>query len=112
PEQVIVRQSGAEGFAVAEDHGYLAALRTELTDALILEGLAREVVRHIQTMRKEADFDLSDHIAVTYQASGSLVQVMSDFAEYIQGETLADVWQAGSVETDAASLEIDGANLA
>lgn len=112
PEQVIVRQSGAEGFAVAEDHGYLAALRTELTDTLILEGLAREVVRHIQTMRKEADFDLSDHIAVTYQASGSLVQVMSDFAEYIQGETLADVWQAGAVETDTASLEIDGANLA
>ncbi len=89
PEEVEVRRSAAEGFALAEDNGYIAALDTRLNDDLIMEGLAREVVRRVQTMRKDADFDISDTIALTYTASDRLAQAIDRFSEYIRAETLA-----------------------
>jgi isoleucyl-tRNA synthetase len=98
PEQCEVRQEAAAGYAVAEDYGYLAALATELTDDLIQEGLAREFVRRIQTLRKDANFDISDRITVTYQASDRLRTAILSFADYISRETLADsLTEAGPV---------------
>jgi isoleucyl-tRNA synthetase len=96
PAQVLVSQTNAPGFAVAEERGYLAALSTTLTEELIREGLAREVVRYIQDMRKEADFELSDRIAVTFNAEGRIAEVMHQYADYIRSETLAESWQAGT----------------
>jgi len=90
PQQIIVQQTGAEGYAVAENAGYVAALKTELTAALVQEGLAREVVRRIQTLRKDANLDISDHIRVNYQASDQLAAAIQAFADYIATETLAD----------------------
>ena len=94
--QVIVQQTGAEGYAVAESGGYLAALKTELTDDLLQEGLAREVVRRIQNLRKDADLDISDHIAVTYQASDTLKAAIEAHKAYISEETLADTLSEGT----------------
>jgi isoleucyl-tRNA synthetase len=105
PEQCEVHESAAEGYAVAEDYGYLAALTTTLTDELIQEGLAREFVRRVQSLRKEADFDLSDHIAVTYQASDGLRAAIRAFGEYIQRETLADSLSEGAPANAARSDE-------
>ncbi len=50
PEEVEVKQKSAEGFAIAEESGYLAAVDTRLTEELLMEGLAREVVRRVQTL--------------------------------------------------------------
>jgi isoleucyl-tRNA synthetase len=95
PEEVEVRRSAAEGYSIAEDNGYIAALDTRLTDDLIMEGLAREVVRRVQTMRKDADYDISDNIALTYVASTRLAQAIERFAEYIRSETLAQKMEQG-----------------
>jgi isoleucyl-tRNA synthetase len=110
PEQVVVRQESAEGFAVSAEHGYLAALNTELSEDLIREGKAREVVRNIQNLRKEADFELSDRIALTYKTDGELSEVMEAFKDYISTETLIEEWNAGSVANGEFSdtVEIDG----
>jgi isoleucyl-tRNA synthetase len=89
PEEVEVQQRAAEGFAVAEEAGYLAALDTKLTEDLIREGLAREVVRRIQSTRKDANFEIEDTIAVVYTASDKLTEAIEQFAEYIKSETLA-----------------------
>jgi len=105
PEQCEVVQSAAEGYAVAEDYGYLAALATTLTPELVREGLAREFVRRVQTLRKEADFDISDRIAVTYQATGILGEAVRSFAEVIQRETLADSLVEGAPRAGAHSGE-------
>jgi isoleucyl-tRNA synthetase len=90
PAQCEVHQASTEGYAVTEEHGYLAALSTQLTEELVQEGLAREFVRRVQTLRKDADFDISDHITVTYQAAGNVRDAVRAFADYIQRETLAD----------------------
>jgi len=69
-DNVLIETSSAEGYACAEDVGYLAALDTTLTDALRDEGLAREIVRSVQDARKQAGLEVADRIALG--VSGSL----------------------------------------
>jgi isoleucyl-tRNA synthetase len=99
PEEVEVWRQSVEGYAVAESNGYIAALDTTLNEALILEGLAREVVRRVQSMRKDADFAITDKILVQYQASERLEQAIDAHRDYIQSETLA----SQLIKADAAN---------
>jgi len=89
PDEVQVMAAARPGYAVAEEGGYLAALDIELTDELVDEGLAREVVHRVQTMRKSADFDIADYIRVTYATGGRLAAALARNRDYVAGETLA-----------------------
>jgi isoleucyl-tRNA synthetase len=53
------------------------------------EGIAREVVRRLQTMRRSAGLDIADHIVTYYQGGGPIQQVMTSFSDYIKQETLS-----------------------
>jgi isoleucyl-tRNA synthetase len=77
------------GFAVAEEHGYLVALVSDLTPDLVDEGLAREVVHRLQTLRKAAGFDVADRIVVRYDVGEALERVMATWGSYVAAETLA-----------------------
>lgn len=88
PEEVEVRSLAKEGFAVASEGAYLAALVTDLTPELEKEGLAREFVRRVQDLRKTADFDIADRIRLAYLASPKLAAAVKEFSEYIKNETL------------------------
>ena len=90
PEEVEVRVLAREGFAVAAEGAYVAALVTELTPELVQEGLAREFVRRVQDLRKQANLEIADRIRVFYQASSGLAGAVCAFREYIQSETLAE----------------------
>jgi isoleucyl-tRNA synthetase len=89
PDEVEVRAEAKEGYAVASDGAYLAALVTELTKDLIKEGLVREFVRRVQSLRKDADFDIADRIHLFFTASEGLIEAIMDFEDYIKVETLA-----------------------
>lgn len=93
--EVEVKQSAAEGYAVAEDGGLLASLDTRLSDTLVAEGLAREVVRRVQDTRRKADFNVEDRINLVYTATGLLADAIQQFAAYIQDETLAVTLEQG-----------------
>jgi isoleucyl-tRNA synthetase len=95
PEEVEVRLKSPEGYASAEDSGYMASIDPNLTEELVLEGLAREVVRRVQTLRKEADFNISDRITIKYTASERLSRAIEAFADYIRQETLSDKLEQG-----------------
>lgn len=88
PEEVEVRSLAKEGYAVASEGAYLAALVTDLTPELEKEGLARELVRRVQDLRKTADFDISDRIRLAYKATPKLKAAVAEFSEYIKNETL------------------------
>jgi len=88
PDEVEVRTSARSGFEVAADGAYLAALVTELTPELVQEGLAREVVRRVQDLRKTADLDISDRIKLYYQATPDLAEAITLYRDYLKGETL------------------------
>ena len=97
PDETEIKRIATEGYAVADDGMYLVAIDTTLTDDLINEGLAREVVRRVQSMRKDADFNITDQIVVRYQASEKLAKAIEQFREYIASETLATVLESGEV---------------
>jgi len=77
------------GYVVSSEGGYKVALPTEISPQLAAEGMAREVVRRLQTMRRSAGFDIADHIITYYQGEAYVRQVMEDFADYIKQETLS-----------------------
>ncbi len=77
------------GYCIASDAKYRVAISTQLTSELVAEGISREIVRRLQTMRRAAKFDIADHIITYYQAEKEVKQVMADFAGYIKRETLS-----------------------
>ncbi|MBN1121736.1 MAG: isoleucine--tRNA ligase [Anaerolineae bacterium] len=89
PEEIEVQLSPAEGFAVAKEGAYLAALNIVLDDDLLAEGLAREFIRRVQTLRRDADYNVDDRIVVLYKASEKLGQAVEQFEDLIKNETLA-----------------------
>lgn len=97
-----------------EDGGYVVVLDTVMTPELINEGLAREVIRRIQNLRKTADFELNDHIDVVYNgATETIAKALEEFTDYISGETLADSLQKGDVSEEFVSetVELKGQSL-
>ncbi len=95
PDEVEVRAEAKEGYAVASEGAYLAALVTDLTPELVDEGLVREFVRRVQSLRKDADLDIADRIYLYYSASERLTKAISSFQDYIMEETLAKVVTSG-----------------
>jgi isoleucyl-tRNA synthetase len=84
------------GLAVAEDEaGYAVGLDTVMTPDLADEGLARELVRRIQNLRKAAGFEISDHIATYYQGPPRLRAVLQKHGDYVRQETLSEALTEG-----------------
>jgi isoleucyl-tRNA synthetase len=77
------------GFVVVSEAGYRVAVQKQMTDELQAEGMAREIVRRLQNMRRSAGFDIADHIITYYQGEAYIRQVMEEFADYIKQETLS-----------------------
>ncbi len=90
PEEVLVQTEPREGLGLAGEGGLVVALDTELTPELEREGLAREFIRRVQELRKQADYELTDHIVVEYDAGGALAEAVWAFKEEIAAEVLAD----------------------
>ena len=90
PEEVEIRAQARSGFAVAYEGAYVAALVTELTPELVQEGLAREFIRRVQDLRKQAEFEIADRIKIIYQASPLLKEAVEAFRGYIMAETLTE----------------------
>jgi isoleucyl-tRNA synthetase len=88
PQEVLVETHPVEGLAVAADKLATVAIDATLTPELKAEGLAREVVRRIQAMRKDAGFDIADRITTYYQTGDKLVAVFQSWKDYIMAETL------------------------
>ncbi len=112
-EEVLVQTQPAEGLAVAADKVVTVAVDTVITPELKAEGLARELVRRIQSMRKNADFNIEDRILTYYQAEGELAEVFAAWADYIKSETLSETLTAGAIPAGAyqETLTIEGEEL-
>jgi isoleucyl-tRNA synthetase len=88
-EDVEILHDDITGWLVQADNELTVALDTSLSDELIHEGLARELVNRIQNMRKDAGFDVTDRITIFVSAEGRLTKALDAFGPYIQNETLA-----------------------
>ncbi len=88
-EDVLVEETQTEGFVSQSDRGVTVVMDTTLTPELIEEGYVREIVSKIQTMRKEADFEVMDEITVTVETDNELSSIISANLEEIKAEVLA-----------------------
>ncbi len=89
-DEIQVRLTGKNNFAVAADGGFTVALTTEITDELRDEGFARELVNKIQAMRKAADLAVTDRIILwSGSQNNDLKRVWTEKADYIRNETVA-----------------------
>ncbi len=88
-EDVEIQMVAPDDHVLAEEAGYVVSLVTAISEELRLEGLAREIVRRIQTMRKDAGFRIEDTITTYYQADESLLPVFESWGDYIRQETLS-----------------------
>ncbi|MBQ8125352.1 MAG: isoleucine--tRNA ligase [Kiritimatiellae bacterium] len=105
-EDVIVTRTPRAGMVVASAGAIVVGLETALTPALVAEGLAREFVSHVQAMRKEADFEVTQRIAVTVETDAEMRAALERHADYVRNETLAVELAFGAV--DAAPVELNG----
>ena len=88
PDEVEVRITPREGYAVAESAGYMVAVTTELDEDLKVEGMAREFVRRVQNLRKKADLQVTDRIRLYVQGGENVQKVLDRWGDYVTQETL------------------------
>jgi isoleucyl-tRNA synthetase len=110
PEEVLVESVPLEGYAVAQESGIQVALDTTLTEALRHEGLARDLVRAVQEVRKAAGLKLSDRITLYLSEDEALGSVLAIWGDYLRGETLAANLVVGTLTEDGytETVELDG----
>jgi isoleucyl-tRNA synthetase len=104
PDDVLVTTEHASDWRCAEEGGIQIALSTVLTPELIGEGIARDFVRQVQQLRKDADLEITDRIRVDYSTDDDTVAAaIKPWHEYIARETLAD--RIERRETPAAGVK-------
>ena len=111
-EDFEIKAEDVPGLLVANDGALTVALDTNLNDALLAEGMARELVNRIQNMRKNADFNVTDRINVQLEKHDAIEAAVAQFGEYIKEEVLADTLNlvAGLEDGEATEL-LDGVTL-
>ena len=105
-EDLQIFVSSAAGFAAAQGYGITVALDTALTEELLLEGAERELVSKVQTMRKEAGFEVTDRIEIYYTAAGRAAKVLASGA--FAADVLAVNVQEGAGKGYSKTLDING----
>ncbi|MCI8553663.1 MAG: isoleucine--tRNA ligase [Clostridiales bacterium] len=107
-EDLLITVLPAEGFAVQTEGGLTAALDTAVTPELLEEGFVRELTSKLQTMRKEADFQVTDHIAVYARGNERILKILTDNAEDIRRDVLADRLELDTMAGYSREWSING----
>ncbi|MEG1966329.1 MAG: isoleucine--tRNA ligase [Clostridia bacterium] len=107
PADVLTEATQKAGFAAQVENGVTVVLDCNLTPALITEGYQREAVSKLQTMRKDADFDVSDRITVTYEADDELANALEAGRELIMRSVLATAFERGTPPAGTETKEWD-----
>ncbi len=114
PGDVIVQSRAAEGWTGVEERGTQVSLDARVTEELALEGMAREVVRHVQQARKDAGLEMEDRIALyLHTVAERLHKAIEEHRDYLGRETLVDEWATGPLGESAycADVKVDGQPL-
>lgn len=107
-EDLLITMTQQEGYVTEGDNEVTVVLDTNLTEELLEEGFVRELISKIQTMRKEAGFEVMDKIVVSYQAEDKINRIFEKFGTQIQSEVLAEKIAAGAVTGYEKEWNING----
>jgi isoleucyl-tRNA synthetase len=107
-EDLLIETAQMEGYVSESDREITVVLDTNLTKELIEEGFVREIISKVQTMRKDADFEVTDHIRLYQDANEKIRNILMDNAEQIKKETLTDAIFLGEMKGHTADWRING----
>ncbi len=107
-EDLLIDMAQTPGYVSESDNSITVALDTNLTPELVEEGFVRELVSKIQTMRKEAGFEVTDHIRVFQEGNERIAGILKDHGDEIGGEVLADEILTGQMGGYSREWNING----
>lgn len=107
-DDLLIQSQSAEGFTAQSDNGLTVVLDTNLTEELKQEGVERELISKIQSMRKEAGFEVVDRINVYYQTQSEMIIKAFEEGKELKSVVLADEITLGSKEGFAKELDVNG----
>lgn len=110
-DEVEVVNEDIPGYAVANDGVLTVALDLEISENLRIEGQARELVKHIQTFRKESGFEITDRINITIEDSDVAKNIISNFKDYISTQVLAKSFTISPKVENGEKWNIGDTNL-
>ena len=107
-DDLLIDMAQTEGYVSEGDNKVTVALDTNLTPELVEEGFVREVISKIQTMRKEAGFEVTDHINIYQDANDKIAEILKKYADTIKDEVLANHIMLGQMGGFAKEWNING----
>lgn len=110
-EDLLIETVQMEGYVSESDHGITVVLDTKLTPELIEEGFVREIISKLQTMRKDSGFEVTDQIRVYQGGNDKIREIMTNHAEQIKAEVLADSIFIGEMKGHTAEWNINGEDV-
>lgn len=105
---LLISTESREGFVSASENGHTVVLDVNLTPELISEGIVREVISKVQTMRKEAGFNVTDRINFSYSADEEISKVLEDYKDRISKVVLAESFEANKLSGYQKEWDING----
>ncbi|WP_167957588.1 isoleucine--tRNA ligase [Anaerosporobacter faecicola] len=107
-EDLLIEAAQTEGFESNSDYGITVVLDTTLTPELIEEGFVREIISKIQTMRKDAGYEVMDHIIVYQDENDVIKEVIKNNADQIKSEVLAEEIHIGAMSGYTKEWDLNG----
>jgi isoleucyl-tRNA synthetase len=111
-EEAVVETSDVEiisedipGWLVSNEGNLTVALEIELTDELLNEGMARELINRIQNIRKESGLEITDRVAVTVASNEQTDKAIAEYADYIKTQVQADELNIGVNDGEAVDFD-------
>ena len=109
PDDLVIERKPKEGLAVASEGSVVVALEVDLTQELVREGLAREFVNKVQSLRKAADLDVAQRIRITFSGDEAVREAVGEHEAYIRNETLCVQCSfAAGTQGEAGPVDLNG----
>ncbi|SKC04456.1 Isoleucyl-tRNA synthetase [Lachnospiraceae bacterium] len=110
-EDLLIEMSNKEGFVEQSDAKMTVVLDTNLTPELLEEGYVRELISKIQTMRKEAGFEVMDKIVISMNGNDKLEKFLTNNADFVKGETMAETIDLAGASGYTKEWDINGEHV-
>ena len=110
-EDALISTQDIPGWAVTSQDDLTVALDMTITDELMQEGLAREIVNRVQNLRKTGGFEVTDRIELLIEKNDKINNAVAKFGDYICNETLATITEVDALEGVEAEELVEGVNV-
>ena len=106
-EDVEIVSEDIPGWTVANEGSLTVALDLEVSESLRREGLAREIIKRVQTYRKESGFEITDRISIVMENNDELKATLSEYQDLICGQVLADNFEFAEIVENAVDFDFE-----